>query len=128
MANPLIKFFLLPPVGAALPGSAKVSADAARLYFDNPSQVSASGPGASRALIDPNKPVPIRLSIFPAHTSPDGSYTLTIVFTDAHEARQTNTLPISVIDQGTHRSNDFVVTVDFDRDATQFFANSLARR
>jgi hypothetical protein len=52
---------------------------------------------------------------------------LTLIFTDAHNARQTNTLPIEVLDQDTHRSNDFAVTVNFDRDATRFFANPVAR-
>jgi hypothetical protein len=127
MANPLIKFYLLPPLGAALPGSATLSANGARLYFNNPGTVSAHGPATTRALADSDKPVPVKLSIFPAHTSPDGSYTLTLVFTDANNATQTNTLPIKVIDQDTHRSNDFAVNVNFDRDATRFFANPVAR-
>ena len=127
MANPLIKFYLRPPLHAALPGSATLSADGARLYFNNPGKVSAQGPTTTRALADPDKPVPVKLAIFPAHTSADDSYTLTLVFTDAHNAKQTNTLPINVIDQDTHRPDDFVVTVNFDRDVTGFFTNPVAR-
>jgi hypothetical protein len=127
MANPLIKFYLLPPIDAALPGSVTLSANGARLYFNNPGQVSAHGPTATRSLADPTKPVPVALSIFPAHTRPEGAYTLTLVFNGANNASQTNTLPIVVLDQDTHRSNDFLVTVNFDRDATHFFNNPVAR-
>ena len=47
MANPLIKFYLLPPTNAVLPGSATLTANGARLYFGTPSSVSASGPGTT---------------------------------------------------------------------------------
>jgi hypothetical protein len=127
MANPLIKFYLLPPTNATLPGSAALSADGARLYFDNLGSVSSNGPAVTWSLTSSSNPVPVNLSIFPAHTNPDGSYTLTIVFTDALNAMQTNTLPITVIDQDTHHSNDFVVTANFDRDVTGFFTNPVAR-
>jgi hypothetical protein len=127
MANPLIKLYLLPPTNAALPGYATLSANGSRLYFDNPGSVSATGPATTRSFASSNNPVPVNLSLFPAHISSDGSYTLTVVFTDAHNASQTNTLPISVIDQDTHHSNDFFVTVNFDRDVTQFFTNPVAR-
>ena len=127
MANPLIKFYLLPPMDAALPGSVTLSANGARLYFNNPGQNSPNGPTASRSLADADKPVAVALSIFPAHSGPDGSTTLTLVFTGADNVRQTNTLPIRVIDQGAHRSNDFIVTANYDRDATHFFGNAVAR-
>jgi len=127
MANPLIKSYLLPPTNAALPGSATLSANSARLYFGNPGSVSANGPATTLSFVSSNSPVPVNLSIFPAHQDPDGSCTLTIVFTDAHSAHQTNTLPITVIDQDTHHSNDFLVTVNFDRDVTRFFTNPVAR-
>ena len=126
-ANPLIKFYLLPPIGAALPGSVALSADGARLYFNSPSQISAEGPAATRALVDPDQPVAVALSIFPAHTRPDRSFTLTLVFTGANNASQTNTLPIKVLDQATQRAHDFLVTVNYDRDATHFFGNPVAR-
>jgi Putative Ig domain len=127
MANPLIKFYLLPPTDAALPGSVTLSAKGARLYFNNPCQISANGPSASRSLTDPNKPVAVALSLFPAHTRQERAYSLSLVFTDAHNTKQTNTLPIRVIDEDTRRSNDFVVTANFDRDVTGLFANPVAR-
>ena len=41
---------------------------------------------------------------------------------NADNAKQTNTVPIHVRDLDLQRTNDFVVTVNFDRDATGFFA------
>jgi hypothetical protein len=127
MANPLITVYLLPPLNAALPGSASITADGARLYFNEPSRVSPNGPSATRSLTDAGKPIPLKLSIFPAHASRDGPYTLTIVFTDAQHARQTNTIPISVIEQETQRPTEFLVTANYNRDATHLFENPLAR-
>ncbi len=125
MANPLMKFYLIAPTNADLPGSATLSADGARLYFANPSTVSPSGPTTTVSVTDTN--TPIYLSIFPAHDNSDGPYTLTIVFEDAHGKKYTNSLPITVIDQDSHHANDFVVIPNFDRDATGFFTNAVAR-
>jgi hypothetical protein len=127
MANPLIKFYLLPPTNAVLPGSATLTANGARLYFGVPSTVSATGPSTVISLANSTTPVPGYLSIFPAHSSSDGTYTLTIVFTDANDAKQTTTLPINVIDEDTRRTNAFVVTANFGRDIAQFFTNGTAR-
>src|SRR4051794_38315965 len=44
MANPLIKFFLLPPTNGVFPGNATVSGSGVRLYFDTPANVSTGGP------------------------------------------------------------------------------------
>jgi len=128
MANPLIKFYLLPPTNAVLPGSATLTANGARLYFDNTSSVSPIGPSKTISLTSSITAVPANLSIFPAHTSPDGTYTLTIVFTAADNAKQTNSLPIQIIDEDTHYINAFVVTVNFDQDITGFYTNTTARQ
>jgi hypothetical protein len=127
MANPLIKFYLLPPTNAVLPGSVTLTANGARLYFGIPSSVSTSGPSTTLSLISSTTAVSANLSIFPAHNSPDGNYILTITFTGANNAKQTNTLPIQVIDEDTHHTNAFVVTVNFDRDITGFYTNTTAR-
>jgi hypothetical protein len=127
MANPLIQFYLLPPTNAVLPGSATLTANGARLYFGTPSTVSTNGPSTTISLTSSTAAVPANLSIFPAHTSPDGSYMLTIVFTGATGQKQTNSLPIQVIDEDTRHTNAFVVTANFDRDITGFFTNATAR-
>lgn len=127
MANPLIKFYALSPTNAVLPGSLKLSADGERLYFGMPSDVSTGGPTAVINFPAGTNEVLVGMSIFPAHNDPDGNYTLTLVFTDANGVKQTNTVPIRVIDEDTHHTNDFVVTVNFDRDITGFFTNATAR-
>ena len=128
MANPLIKIYLLPPTNAVLPGLVTLTANGARLYFDAPGIVSSNGPSTTLSLTSLTTAVPVNVSIFPAHTNPDGNYTLTLVFTGANHGKQTNTVPIQVIDQDTHSTNAFVVTANFDRDITQFFTNATARR
>jgi hypothetical protein len=127
MANPLIKFYVLPPANAILPGSATLTANGARLYFGTTSSVNINGPSTTISLTSSTTAVPMNLSIFPAHNSPDGNYTLTIIFTGANNAKQTNTLPIQVIDEDTQHTNAFVVTPNFDRDITGFFTNATAR-
>jgi hypothetical protein len=127
LANPLIKFYVFPPAGAALPGSATLTANGVRLYFDTTSSVSTNGPSKTISLTSAGVGVPVRLSIFPDRDSVDENYTLTIVFTSATNAKQTNTVSIHVIDQDIQRTNDFVITENFDRDVTGFFTNALSR-
>ena len=127
LANPLIKIYLLPPTNGALPGSTILTADGARLYFDTPSEVSSNGPGKTVLFADSVTAMPVSLSIFPDRDSQDENYTLTLVFTGANSLKQTNTMPIHVLDQDLQRTNDFVVTVNFDRDETGVFTNALRR-
>ena len=127
LANPLLKIYLLPPTNAVLPGSATLTANGGRLYFDTTSSVSSGGPGKTISLTSATTAVPVRLSIFPDRDSVDEDYTLTIVFTGANSVKQTNTLPIHVIDQDVQRTNVFNVTVNFDRDITGVFTNATRR-
>jgi Putative Ig domain len=127
MANPLIEIDLLPPTNAALSGTATLTADGARLYFDSSDVVTSNGPSLAVYFADASTPVPVRLSIFPDRDGLDEDYTLTIVFTGADNVRQTNNIPIHVIDQDLQRSNDFVVTVNFDRDETGVFTDATRR-
>jgi hypothetical protein len=127
LANPRIKVYLLPPTNAVLPGLATLTADGSRLYFDTPSEVSSNGPGKIVSFTDSVTPMPVSLSIFPDRDSLDEDYTLTLVFIGANSIKQTNTIPIHVIDQDLQRTNDFVVTVNFDRDETGVFTNATRR-
>ena len=127
IANPLIKFVVLPPTNAPVPGSARLTANGARLYFESAGEVSTNGPGKTVSLAGPAARETVSLSIFPDRDGLDEDYTLTMVFTDANSGKQTNTVPIHVIDQDLPRTNDFVVTVNFDRDVTGFFANATRR-
>src|ERR1043166_1700356 len=127
MATPLLKFFLLPPTNGVLPGTATRTASGVRLYFDTPSSVSTSGPSKTISFTNASTAVAVRLSIFPDRDSSDEGYTLTIVFTGANTAKQTNTVPIHVLDLDLQRTNDFVVTTNFDRDITGAFTNATRR-
>jgi len=127
LANPLIKFYVLPPTNAVLPGSATLTINGPRLYFDTPSNVSASGPNKTISLASATVGVAVRLSVFPDHDSFDEDYALTIVFTGANNVKETNTVPVHVIDLDLQRTNDFVVTGNFDRDSSGFFSNATRR-
>src|ERR1051325_6431140 len=127
MANPLIKFFVLPPTNAVCAGSATLTANGVRLYFDSPGNVSTGGPSKTVSLPNVAARPPVRLSLFPGRDGLDEDYTLTIIFTGANSAKQTNTVPIHVIDQDLPRTNDFTVVANFDRDITGFFTNATRR-
>ena len=127
MANPLIEIDLLPPTNAALPGPVTLTADGVRLYFEGSDVVSSNGPSTAVYFADASTPVPVRLSIFPDRDSFDEDYALTLVFTGADNVKQTNTVPIHVVDLDLQRTNDFVVTVNFDRDETGVFTNTTRR-
>jgi len=127
LANPLIKFYVVAPTNGVLPGSATLTANGARLYFDIPGNVSASGPSKTVSIASAAVGVTVRLSVFPDRDGLDEDYALTIVFTGANNERQTNTVPIHVIDQDIQRTNDFVVTANFDRDSSGFFSNADRR-
>jgi hypothetical protein len=126
LANPLIKFYIRPPANAAS-GVAVLTINGGRLYFDSPGTVSATGPTKTIPTVGAGTSIPVRLSIFPDRDGLDEDYALTIVFTGADHSKATNTVPVHVIDQDLSRSNDFVVTVNFDRDVTGFFTNASFR-
>src|SRR5437667_1330862 len=69
MANPLLKFYVFPPTNAVLPGSATLTANGGRLYFDTPSSLSTNGPSKTVSLTNASLGVPVRLSIFPGRDS-----------------------------------------------------------
>ena len=98
IANPAIRIFVRPPSDATFPASAVISGTEPRLYFDLPSQATASGP--SKTLSFPNStPVPVLVSIFPDRDTLDENHTLTVTFTANGGAQRTQTLAVRVIDQ-----------------------------
>ena len=127
IANPLIKIFLLPPTNAVFPGSASLSSDEGRLYFDSPGNVSTGGPSKTVSFASAADRVPVRLSIFPDRDGIDEDYMLTVAFAGANSGKQTNTVPIHVIDQDLQKTNEFAVIVNYGRDVTGFFTNAIRR-
>src|SRR5215211_6568444 len=63
MANPLIKFFVLPPTNAVLPGSATLTANGVRLYFELPGNVSMGGPSKTVSFANAADRRPVRLAV-----------------------------------------------------------------
>jgi hypothetical protein len=127
MANPLIKFYVYPPTNAALPGTATITANGERLYFDRPSVVSAAGPSKTITLASAAVGAPVNLSIFPDRDGADEGYTLTIAFVGRNGLKQTTTVPIHVMDLDLQRTNDFAVSENYDRDITGAFTSPVRR-
>ena len=126
IANPAIKIFVRPPSDATFPATAVVSSTQPRLYFDLPSQATATGP--SKTLSFPNStPVPVLVSIFGDRDTLDENHTLSITFTASGGAQRTQSLNVHVIDQDKALPPVFSVTMDFTRDTTGFF-NDAAKR
>src|ERR1044072_5046047 len=64
IANPAIRVLVRPPSDATFPASAVISGTEPRLYFDLPSQATASGPSKTFSFSNAT-PVPVLVSIFP---------------------------------------------------------------
>ena len=125
IANPVIEIRVTPPAEAApFPTTASISANGARLYFDNPSRVGPQGPTKVLTFQNATSSVPVRISIFPDHDGADEDYTLTL---QLNSAALSNSFPLHVIDQDTGRPAEFAVTVDFSHDHSQFFDDPRKR-
>jgi hypothetical protein len=121
MANPLITIFVRPPSDATFPATATVTSTQPRLYFELPSQATATGP--SKSLSFPSTaPAALRVSIFPDRDTGDELHTLTVTFTAAGGAQRTQQLAVRVVDQDTAADSALAMTVDFSRDTTGFFS------
>ena len=128
IANPAIKFFVLPPTNATFPATATLSADGVRLYFDLPSTVGSNGPAKSLSFSDATQRVPVQISIFPDRDTLDENYSLSVQFRSGNGATQSTNLPIHVIDQDTTQTNLLNVTLNFSQDKTGFFTDARKRQ
>jgi hypothetical protein len=126
MANPAIKFYLVPPPDAAFPARAVLRGSDSRLYFDLPSRAGPDGPRKEVPFARREK-VPVHLSIFPDRDGKDERHELEVEFTDARGRKERVTLPVRVIDQDRERPEDFRITVDFGQDRTGFFGDAKKR-
>jgi hypothetical protein len=127
IANPAIKFYIVPPADAAFPARAVVTAKEPRLYFDLPSEIGARGPRKVVEFKD-DKKLPVLVSIFSSRDEKNEEHTLAIDFEDARGNKRSLQLPCRVIDQ--HRKIDkcFPVTVDFSHDRSGFFKDEDKRK
>lgn len=127
IANPLIKIFITPPANTTFPGTATLTANGTRLYFDLPSTVGAAGPSKSVFFPDAS-PQPIYLSIFPDRDAVDETYTLSIDFADSSTQQTSLLVDIRVIDQDKETTGALQITVDFSQDQTGLFADPRSGR
>ncbi len=127
LANPAIKFFVLPPSDAAFPGSAVLSANNQRLYFDLPSTVGANGPTKQISFPAANSQVAVYISAAPDRDSLDDDFQLTITFTGADNHTTSTIIPIHEIDQDQPSPQSLQIVTDFTQDQTGFFASTSTR-
>jgi hypothetical protein len=99
MANPAIKFVVIPPAGAQFPATAVLRANESRLYFDLPSTVGPNGPQKTIAFANASSRIVVYLGNAPDRDSVDGFFNLTIQFAGADGRTSTLTVPIHEIDQ-----------------------------
>jgi len=127
MANPAIKFFLIPPRDAALPARAVLTAEEPRLYFNLPSTTGPRGPRKELVFKTAAK-VAVYISIFPDRDGRDEGHILRIEFKDAKGDSNTVRLPVHVIDLDRERPVVFPITVDYSQDKTGFFRDPEKRK
>jgi hypothetical protein len=125
LANPAEPLTLRPPADLAFPATATVTANHARLYFDLPSDVSATGPVKTVRFDTADTTVLVRLGIFPDRDGVDEHYTLTVTL-DGTDPRA-ETVPITVHDQDQNRPLLTTITVDYSKDQTDFFATAAPK-
>src|SRR5215207_2043721 len=98
IANPAIKFFIVPPEDAAFPARAVLTSKEPRVYFNLPSEIGAEGP--RKVVVFKNREkVPVLASIFPDREGKDRDLDLQIDFEDASGRKQVLKLRCHVIDQ-----------------------------
>ncbi|MFK7936469.1 MAG: putative Ig domain-containing protein [Saprospiraceae bacterium] len=122
LANPAIELEISPPNNVAFPITLTLSANHARLYFDNQSSVGSNGPTKSLTFNNAN-PQPIFLSIFPDRVTGDENYTLSL-----QSSLGNQTYPIFVVDQDVANPTiDFAITLDYSQDGQYSFFTTTNR-
>ena len=92
IANPAVRFYLVPPPGAAFPAKAVLSASESRLHFDLPSEVGRDGPQKNSSGRS-TKSCPCISRFFLTATARDEGHRLRIDFSDARGATASLSLP-----------------------------------
>ncbi|MGO9923770.1 MAG: hypothetical protein ACLQIB_54850 [Isosphaeraceae bacterium] len=126
IANPAVRFYVVPPPGAAYPARAVLSARESRLHFDLPSEIGRDGP-KKELIWRKQEKLPVYLAIFPDRDGQDESHRLRIDYSDARGSRESLSLPVRVIDQDRNQANAFSITVDFSQDRAGFFQDERKR-
>ena len=127
MANPAIKFVVIPPAKAQFPATAILTANEQRLYFDLPSTVGANGPRKTISFANASTHVVVYLGNAPDRDSTDGLFSVKIDFVGADGRTSTLVMPVHEIDQDRDDGLHYKISVDFAQDATAFFASAANR-
>jgi hypothetical protein len=127
IANPAIKFFIVPPEDAAFPARAVLSSKEPRVYFNLPSEIGAQGPRKVVEFKNREKS-PVFVSIFPDREGNDRDLALQIDFEDASSRKQVLKLPCHVIDHDKKDQTAYLIVVDFSQDRTGFFKDEAKRQ
>jgi hypothetical protein len=127
IANPAIKFFVVPPADAAYPARAVLTSPEPRVYFNLPSSIGARGPVKVLEFKKGEK-LPVLVSLFPDRDVAERDLVLQLTFLDALGRRQVLKLPCHVIDQDRKEPQAFPIIVDFSQDRTGFFGNEKKRQ
>jgi hypothetical protein len=127
IANPAIKFYLVPPAYTVFPARAVLTAKEPRLCFNLPSEIGPKGP---RKVIEfkQRQKMPVLMSIFPDRDGKDEDHVVGIAFQDATGRTQNVKLRCHVIDQDKEDAKAFPIAVDFSHDRTGFFKDEKNRQ
>jgi hypothetical protein len=124
MANPAIRFTIMPPPQAISPLRVTLSTAEPRLYFDLPSQALAQG--ARKELVFTSvTPQAVSIAVFPARKKRNEETSLSILLVDGRGRRGQIIVPIHIVAIESHdRSQTFPISVDFSRDRTGFYRDA----
>lgn len=126
IANPAIKFFVVPPEDAVFPARAVLTSSQPRIYFNLPSEITPQG---SRKVVEFGKreKLPVLVSVFSNLEGEDQDHALQLEFQDARGRKHVLTLPCHVVDQDKKDQQGFPITIDFSQDRTGFFKDEKKR-
>jgi hypothetical protein len=128
IANPAIKFFIVPPRGVTFPARAVITCKEPRVYFNLPCELGPTGPRKVVEFKDKDKQ-PVLVSIFQSRTGGETDPTIDILFQDARGRRQALKLKCNIVDQHVRKNEQgFPFTVDFSWDRTGFFKDDKRRQ
>ncbi len=127
IANPAIRFDVVPPAEAAYPVKIILRSRQPRLTFDLPSITGSDGPRKEVRLQGPAR-FTVAASIFPDRDGRDEDHTIELTVTSADGNERSLELPVHVVNQDRDRPADFAIRVDFAQDMTGFFDDETRRK
>ena len=128
IANPAIRYRIVPGERFYKPARINLSADGGRLMFNLHSDIAPDGPSKTMFFERDDESIEFWMSTAPDRDFADEEYELTIEIIGANKLKMVQKVSVRVIDQDRDRPLDFHVTKDFSHDQTGFFDDPLIRR